>query len=336
MTTFNTELILRGTRAAQPAAASSKRGAIYCVTDEGRILERVDDTGTSWESFSPAAPTTPKLDDLAAPDDNTDLNASTSAHGLLKKLDNNSAHFLDGQGNWSTPAGGSGNSTSTGAVGSEPGSPTTGDIYLPNNGFGLERYSGSAWVPWGPLFPFAAPVNGDFAWVNQGSASVTTTNGGIFLRAPVSSGVNLRLRKKSAPATPYTITAAFLPSVVASNYQSCGLFFRESGSGKLETWETNASTGSFQRVANRFTDATTYSATAISIPDLRAGGLCFLRIGDDGANRKAWVSADGQNWILLFTVARTTFLTANEVGFFVNDQTNTYEVGMTLLSWVQA
>lgn len=49
-----------------------------------------------------------KLDDLAAPDDNTDLNASTSAHGLLKKLDNNAAHFLDGQGNWSAP--------STGAV----------------------------------------------------------------------------------------------------------------------------------------------------------------------------------------------------------------------------
>lgn len=46
-----------------------------------------------------------KLDDLAAPDDNSDLNATTSAHGLLKKLDNSSVHFLDGQGNWSTPSG---------------------------------------------------------------------------------------------------------------------------------------------------------------------------------------------------------------------------------------
>jgi len=44
-----------------------------------------------------------KLDDLATPDDNTDLNATTSAHGLLKKLDNDATHFLDGQGNWSTP-----------------------------------------------------------------------------------------------------------------------------------------------------------------------------------------------------------------------------------------
>ena len=42
-----------------------------------------------------------KLDDLAAPDDNTDLNASTLAHGLLRKLDGVSTNFLDGAGNWS-------------------------------------------------------------------------------------------------------------------------------------------------------------------------------------------------------------------------------------------
>ena len=41
-----------------------------------------------------------KLDELAAPTDISTLNASTSAHGLLKKLDNNVNHFLDGQGNY--------------------------------------------------------------------------------------------------------------------------------------------------------------------------------------------------------------------------------------------
>lgn len=41
-----------------------------------------------------------KLDDFATPDDNTDLNASTTAHGLLLKLDNNPTHFLNGQGAW--------------------------------------------------------------------------------------------------------------------------------------------------------------------------------------------------------------------------------------------
>ncbi|PIZ54139.1 hypothetical protein COY26_00030 [Candidatus Woesearchaeota archaeon CG_4_10_14_0_2_um_filter_33_10] len=45
-----------------------------------------------------------KLDDLGAPDDNTDLNANTTAHGLLPKLDNNAANYLDGTGSWSTPS----------------------------------------------------------------------------------------------------------------------------------------------------------------------------------------------------------------------------------------
>ena len=44
-----------------------------------------------------------KLDDFAAPDDNTDLNASISKHGLLKKLNNVATQYLNGQGGWSTP-----------------------------------------------------------------------------------------------------------------------------------------------------------------------------------------------------------------------------------------
>lgn len=41
-----------------------------------------------------------KLDDLATPDDNADLNASTSRHGLLKKLSNSASQFMNGVGNW--------------------------------------------------------------------------------------------------------------------------------------------------------------------------------------------------------------------------------------------
>ncbi len=47
-----------------------------------------------------------RLDDLAAPQDNTDLNATNAAHGLLPKLSNVSTEYLDGQGNFSTPVGG--------------------------------------------------------------------------------------------------------------------------------------------------------------------------------------------------------------------------------------
>lgn len=41
-----------------------------------------------------------KLDDLQAPDDNTDLNASITAHGLFPKLSDEADEFLNGKGVW--------------------------------------------------------------------------------------------------------------------------------------------------------------------------------------------------------------------------------------------
>lgn len=60
-----------------------------------------------------------KLDDFGTPDDNTDLNASSSRHGLLRKLSNVATEFLDGTGAWSEPAGSGGGSggVATGFVG---------------------------------------------------------------------------------------------------------------------------------------------------------------------------------------------------------------------------
>jgi hypothetical protein len=46
-----------------------------------------------------------KLDDLATPDDNTDLNASTARHGLVPKLSGTGTQYLSGLGTWTTPGG---------------------------------------------------------------------------------------------------------------------------------------------------------------------------------------------------------------------------------------
>lgn len=45
-----------------------------------------------------------KLDDLAAPDDNTDLDVTTSAHGLVPKAPNDSTKFLRGDATWAAPS----------------------------------------------------------------------------------------------------------------------------------------------------------------------------------------------------------------------------------------
>lgn len=46
-----------------------------------------------------------KLDDLAEPDDNFDLNVSTSRHGLIPKLPNSFQKFFNGIGQWTVLAG---------------------------------------------------------------------------------------------------------------------------------------------------------------------------------------------------------------------------------------
>jgi hypothetical protein len=43
-----------------------------------------------------------KLDDMLAPDDNADLNATTTRHGLLPKLDGDVGHVLRGDGTFGT------------------------------------------------------------------------------------------------------------------------------------------------------------------------------------------------------------------------------------------
>lgn len=223
---------------------------------------------------------------------------------------------------------------STAAYASRPSSPTAGDIFMPSDSFYVERYSGSAWAPWGPIFPMTPPVNGDFSWVNQGGASVSTTNGGIFLSAPASSSVSYRCRVKSAPSTPYTITAAFLAGIPNVNYQDAGLLFRESGTGKMVHWKVNSALGA---AVSRSTNATTFSSNVFWVGIFNTQPL-FWRIADNATNLIFSLSFDGQNFIDLYSESRTAHMAGgpNQVGFFTNDQTNVRPANLTLLSWKQA
>lgn len=182
------------------------------------------------------------------------------------------------------------------------------------------------------------PVSGDFSWVNQGTATITTTYGGVHLYKPGGVGSHsLALRVKAAPATPYTITTAFIPRMEASQFLYAGIAFRQSGDGKIATFalymDTGVNTGAYL-IAKKFTNETTDSgANYILRPALNPNSLVWLQMSDDGVNRILRWSTDGQNWEVLHTVGRTDYLTADQVGFFVNANSVTYGAGMTLLSW---
>jgi hypothetical protein len=232
-----------------------------------------------------------------------------------------------------TPAASGNNATSTGAAGSEPGSPASGDLYLPNNGFHIERYSGSAWVPWGPIFPMVAPPTSSWSWDNQGSATVTTTNGGITMFAPASGTTETHVYYRTAPATPYTITAALLwAHTVPVDFHQYGICFRQSSTGKLNTFTLGRNASPFIIYSRKWTTTTSFSADYTSYT-IYPNSLYFLRITDNGTNRILDWSMNGQTWVTLQTIGRTDFLTADQVGFHVTPLNATYPIAITLLSW---
>lgn len=226
--------------------------------------------------------------------------------------------------------GGGGDSTHTAVYASRPAASNAGDLFLPSNGVVIERDTGAAWVPWGPLFPMATPPTvASLAWVNQGAATADETNGGIYLLAPANASYSLKMLTKAAPATPYTVTAWILPQVHIVNYNSVGLCWRQSSDGKIVYFGRSGPEG---LIVQKATNPTTFSASYLA-RGLSAWGAICLRIADDGTNRKCFWSLDGQHFHQFHSVGRTDFLTADEVGFYAQSQNATYPAGVTLLSW---
>src|SRR5215510_5006910 len=130
------------------------------------------------------------------------------------------------------PSGGGGNTISLTAIGSEPGSPASGNADFYNNGQKVGVYNGSIWVPYGPLYPMTEPNDGSFSWTNQGGAAVATTNGGIVLSAPANTGDSWRIRRKAVPSAPYTVTICF-KSMFLAQHMFAGIVLRDSASSKF-------------------------------------------------------------------------------------------------------
>lgn len=97
----------------QASAPSSQRPVVRTEFPQSEIGGATNEGTVALHSPTHAEGGTDelKLDDLGTPDDNTDLNATISAHGLLPKLGGGTTNFLRADGTWSAPAGGTGGHT---------------------------------------------------------------------------------------------------------------------------------------------------------------------------------------------------------------------------------
>lgn len=230
-------------------------------------------------------------------------------------------------------AGAAGNSIYSTAIGSEPGSPNTGDADLYSNGPLMARFDGASWIPFGAVWRYTPPVFADFAWINQGTAQASTTNGGILLFKTGDGSLNFRILKKAAPSTPWFLVCAFMPNLKVSNFNRAGLVYRQSSDGKLigvcmsyaGSWQNlrmNSPT-SFAGVENHWVGTSAFYGYPVQ----------WVQISDDGTNRKVWLSRDGFAWNLTYSELSGTFLTADEIGFFVDPNNGNFGVGIRVVHW---
>jgi hypothetical protein len=229
----------------------------------------------------------------------------------------------------------------------KPAAGVPGRIFLPSDGLFIERDNGSTWEKFGPIWPMTPPQSSNFpTWVNQGTSTCVDNKGAIFLDTPYSTNEQLRARVQAYPTPPFTVDMAFITNVcpVGNAGIFAGLCIRDSVSGKLQCYGA----GGNDLHINGY-NYSSYSAASGGVTGWPGSGsnhqveqnLVFVRYYDDNASgRVISFSADGVTWQQMVSLARTDYLTPNQIGFFVNSiagyTTSIYiDTGITVLHWRQ-
>lgn len=213
-----------------------------------------------------------------------------------------------------------------------PAAGSSGALFLPSNGYNIYRDTGAAWAPWGPIFPLTKPNPASFSWFNQGTATLDTTRGAMTVVIP-SGTTNLRGQIKTAPATTYNIEMLFLLRLMGTNYPHGGFCWQQSSDGKIVSIDIVIDSNVPKLQSNKWTNASTFNSGYGNIIDSMAGQFVWIKVRDDGVNRKAYTSSDGQNWIEVISQGHSDFLTPDRVGFYVDSNSSTYAQSITLLHW---
>lgn len=216
----------------------------------------------------------------------------------------------------------------TGTRAARPTNEKEGILYLTNNSFYLYRDTGSAWVAHGTILKLTEPIDSDFAWVNQGTATVSTTNGGVFLRgATYGAGESINIRKKTlSPTIGYQTGIGFVPHLNPSSNGSthCGHVLRDSASGKFIAFGIQQVNGSpATLVIKQYNSETSLNATLYDT-QMNFRETIGLSVADNGSLRLYFIANDGFNGILVYVESRTTFITPDEYGFYVSNFTNSF------------
>jgi hypothetical protein len=209
-------------------------------------------------------------------------------------------------------------------------------LFLPNEGFVIQKDDGSAWSSFGPLYRFTPPVSADFSWVNQ-ETGVVTDHGTAFTLHDEGRGNtdDWRLRVKSTPATPWVLTAYVGQLAISKTTLAAGLALRESSTGKLSLYIYSGTILLETNIAGENSPQSSSGTQNLTVVNAAPN---WLRITDDGTNLKYWWSMDGEVWFEQHTMGRTTHMAGgpNQFGVCVNSKnssTPNRPASITVHSW---
>lgn len=219
------------------------------------------------------------------------------------------------------------------------GTGNAGQIAIPNDGVhSYLRCNGSgSWEAFGEGKKYTPPASTGWSWVNQGTASETSSAGMRTLTAPAAGATALRLSVRSVPATPYTATVQVHPAVMGAANQ-CGLAFHETSSQRSVVF------GPFVNSAAAVGLGVVYYPTADSqdaspqhvTGTLGTNGRAWLRMEDDGTMLIFSASADGLWWVEIHRELRTNRFAAapDRIGYACNAAHATIPAAMAISHWV--
>jgi hypothetical protein len=239
---------------------------------------------------------------------------------------------------WQTGGGGGGPAIDQGTYGALP-TGSEDDVYLATDAPYILRKGASAWSAFGPIQQLVVPPSSGWSWDNQDGSSVDSTAGELQFSSPqTASSAELSVYYRSAPSTPYTVTAliALAPCIGSGGFPGFGLCFGD-GSGQWVHFAIQPTQG--RVIWNEYTNATTYSASPLIFSGVHTEpwlAPVWVRIQDDGANRISSISTTGRQWQTLRTVTRTDFLTATRVGIACQRSTSAEPLPYALLSWEES
>jgi hypothetical protein len=192
-----------------------------------------------------------------------------------------------------------------------------------------------------------SPVAADFTALNAATlTNVTIDIGvGVHTQALSSGSTNTQVMKGGYKAMNYTsgtitLVAGFVVMGTANAYGCSGVFFRESATSKLTTFE-HVCIGSWQMQLGGADLSGPAGMTWVRAPaGLTSVAMLnmtkfYMKATYDGTNMKYYCSVDMVNWRLFGTVSKTEYFTTapDQWGFFCNANTTAGNVDVVCFHW---